>query len=62
MGDVKDFTNPKQIYPEQAELGERMHILIQEYAGEMSIATVIGILNMIGLELIRDEIEIMDGE
>jgi len=41
---VKQFTNNKEIFPEQDELYNRIKTLIHEYDGEMSVATVVGLL------------------
>ena len=52
MGDVTEFTGEKvRDYPHMDELSTKINNAIDEYAGEISMAEVIGILEMIKMNL-----------
>ena len=44
-------------YPKESELSKRLDKLIHEYDGELSIVSVIGVLDMLKFELINDSFE-----
>lgn len=48
MGDnVKQFTKePVSAYPREGELADRLNSLIDEYAGEVSMVAVLGVLEL----------------
>ena len=57
MTDVKNFTKQKAIdYPKQQELYDRLYNVIHEYDDEMSVASVVGLLDLMKHQIINDEL------
>jgi len=44
-------------YPKESELAKRLNSIIYEYSGELSIVSVVGVLDMLKFELINDSFE-----
>ena len=55
MSDIRPFSKEKVTdFPQQQELFERLLAVVYEYAGELSTATALGLLDQVKKEIDQD--------